>query len=393
MLLWVGSSFVEFVAIANGEARVAALLILATQFLRSALLVAAGGLFGSVRALMYAAVVHGVLQSTIVIWYVSSRFPRARWRVEWGLIRAQLAYAMPLAYAGILLWLQMYVHHYFVSNRYGAATYAIYAVGCFQLPIVAIVLESVGSVVISRVSDLRLRTETREIVRLVAGTVRLLAAVALPLYALLLVTGPEFITTLFTPQYRASWPIFAVNLTLIPLSIILPACDAVFRACPEHLPGLLKVRTALLVPLLGGLWVATHRLGLVGPIAVVVAVTLVERVVIAVRVGRILGMSWGDLGLFRDVAKLAVAAGVAGLITGTARHVLLGNGLREAPLAVLVISAGMFAFVHLGAVLLLRVLTPEEREAIRRWLTRRRQVLLWRRADRTWQQGAREPSV
>jgi O-antigen/teichoic acid export membrane protein len=393
MLLWVASSFVEFVAIANGEAKLAAVVITAMKLLGSALLVAAGGLFGSIRALAYAAVLYGFLQSAVMLWYVTSRFGGAYGQLNWRLMRVQFAYSAPLAYAALLAWLTVTVHHYFVSNRYGPAAYAIYAVGCFQLPIVGIVMESIGSVVIRRVSELRRRDETRMIVHLAARTVRTLAAVALPLCALLLVTGREFITVLFTQRYGASWPIYAVNTILIPLTIIAPACDAVFRACPEHMPFLLKTRTALLVPLLGGLWIATQRFGLVGPIVVVVAVTLAERVAIAIKVARILDMSWSDLGLFRDVAKLGVAAAVAGIATAIVRGVLLGNGFREAPLALLAISAGVFAFVQLGAVVLLRVMTPEERGAIRQWLAHVHQVATRRRPPDTSEQGPREPSV
>jgi O-antigen/teichoic acid export membrane protein len=380
MLLLVGSSFIEFVAIANGEAPLAALIIAVSQFLRSALFVTAGVAFGSVRALAYAAVAHGLLHSAIVAWYVRSRFASGSWTVEWRLVRAQLAYALPLAYVGVIWWLQGWVHHYFVAHRFDAAVYAVYAVGCLQIPILGALVESVGYVAIRRVSELRRQHQTREIVRLAARSVRTLAAVAFPLYALLLVTGREFITVLFTEQYRASWPIFAVNLTLIPLIVTFPATDAVFRACPEHLPFLVRVRTALLAPLLGGLWIATGGFGLVGAIAVVVVVTLAERVVLALKSARILGMSRSDLSLFKDVAKLSAAAGVAAVATSALRLVLIPNGLADASLGGLVVSAGVFAVGYLGAVLLLKVATPAEQDAVRRWLTRASRATPWRRA-------------
>src|SRR5205809_368688 len=316
MLLLVGSSFVEFVAIANGEAHLAALFIGVSQVLRSGLFITAASLFGSVRALAYAAVVHGFLQCTLMAWYVRSRFSAARWAPEWRLVRAQLAYALPLAYAGIIWWLQGWVHHYFVSHRYDAAVYAVYAVGCFQVPIMGVLVESVGYVAIRRASELRKRNETREIVRLAAQSVRTLAAVAFPLYALLLVTGREFITVLFTEQYRASWPIFAVYLTLVPLTIVFPACDAVLRACPEHLPFLVRARTGLVTVLLAGLWIAVRRFDLVAPAAVVVGVTLVVRVLLAGKVARILGMSWSDLAAFRGLARLGERRGRGGAQEG-----------------------------------------------------------------------------
>lgn len=384
-LLCVGSSFVESVAIANGEAKLAAFVILAMQLTRSILLVVAGGLFGSIRSLANAAVIYGFLQSSVMLWYVRSRFSHAGWQSDWSLMRAQIAYAMPLAYAGLLWWLQLNVHNYFVSHQFGAAAYAVYAVGCFQLPIMGIILESVGSVVIRRVNELRSRNETREILRLGAGTARTLAAVALPLYALLLVTGHEVLTVLFTVKYRASWPIFAVNLSTIPLAMIAPICDAVFRAFPEHLPFLLKVRTALMTLLLGGLWIATQRIGLVGTITLVVGVTLVERVLIAIRVGHVLGMTWTDLSLFGDVAKLGVAAGLAGVATRVVREVLVGTG--HSPLASLAICASVFGCIYVTTVLLLRVPTPAERERIRQALVRVHRIMSWRNSAETPEHG------
>jgi O-antigen/teichoic acid export membrane protein len=379
ILLWVGSSFIEFVAIANGEARLAALIVLGMQLLRSSVLVAAGAVFASVRALAVAAVVCGILQSAVVLWYVRTRFSDTRQRTDWRLMRAQLTYALPLAYAGLFWWLQGFVHHYFVSNRFGPAAYAVYAVGVFQLPIVNIVQESVGSVVIRRVSELRRRNETQDLVRLATQTVRTLAAFAFPVYALLLVTGREFITVLFTRQYLASWPIFAVNLSLIPLAIVAPICDAVFRASPEELPFFIKARTALAVPLLAGLWIATARYSLVGAVAVVVGVTLLERLVLAVRAARVLGLSWRDLGRFGDVVRLGGVAGVAGVTTYVTRGVLMASG-RTAPLALLMICSAVFAVVYVGAALLFRVPTPQERNAFRQWVTRLYQVVLWRSA-------------
>src|SRR5207247_7984997 len=70
MLLLVGSSFVEFVAIANGEAHLAALFIGVSQVLRSGLFITAASLFGSRRALAFAAVVHGLSQLCRIAFYV-----------------------------------------------------------------------------------------------------------------------------------------------------------------------------------------------------------------------------------------------------------------------------------------------------------------------------------
>src|SRR6266849_5561216 len=82
------------------------------------------------------------------------------------------------------------------------------------------------------ISLLQRNHENREIVLLLARAIRKLAAAYLPIYALLLVVGPEFIRFLFTDRYVNSWPVFATNLTLLPLSIIL--MDPLYRAYAEQ---------------------------------------------------------------------------------------------------------------------------------------------------------------
>jgi len=117
------------------------------------------------------------------------------------MMRAQLAYALPLGAAAMLSMAQLDLHSYFVARSFDAATFAIYAVGCFQLPFLYIVNESVGAVMIPTVSRLQLENQQDEIVRLVTRMMRKLAALYFPLYACLLVTGREFVTVLFTESY------------------------------------------------------------------------------------------------------------------------------------------------------------------------------------------------
>src|SRR5437867_638792 len=283
----------------------------------------------------------------LVLLYLVSRFPQCWRRVDWGLMRSQLAYALPLGCAGLLCGFQMDLHNYVVSDRFGAAAYAIYAIGCLQIPFVGILSDSVGSVMIPRVSHLREQNESREILLLTARMMAKLAAVFFPIYVFLLIFGREFISLLFTAQYLASWPIFAVNLTLIPLSIISSAYDPVLRAYPEHLPFLLKTRMVLAVPLLLGLWFGTEHYGLVGAITAMVSVNAVERLILAGKVGKILQASRQDIVLLKDMGKLAVASAMAGVVSAVAHTVMAGVH----PLAVLVIGGIVFVLVYALSVL------------------------------------------
>jgi O-antigen/teichoic acid export membrane protein len=359
LLLWVVSSFLESVAMANQETKTATLFIVSMQLTRTFLLLAAAVMFASVEALIYAAVIQGALQTVVLLVYLSLRFEHFGRRFDLQLLRTQLSYALPLGLAGFLFSMQMDMHNYFVSNRFDAATFAIYAIGCFNLPLIHILSDSVGSVMIPRVAELEKQNQRREIIVLISRMMRKLAVAYFALYAFLLVMGREFIVVLFREQYLASWPIFAVNLSIIPLGIITSACDPVIRAYPEHRFFLLRMRAVLLGGLFAALWFGTRRVGLVGVISLVVLTNLLERIVLAVRCGKALGMTWAEVPLFKDVGKVACAAACAGVATARVRAVVLTT---MPPFFVLALCGVVFAVVYLACVWLLRILSADERE-------------------------------
>ncbi|HEY2990148.1 MAG TPA: lipopolysaccharide biosynthesis protein [Candidatus Binatia bacterium] len=384
MLVWITGSFFEFVAVANGEAPLAAGFLVVVHFSRAVLFTAAAIFFTSLHALLYAALIHGVLQTAASLVYLDWRFPRFWRRFDASLMRSQLAYALPLGLVGLLYYLQADLHQYFVSNRFGPELYAIYAVGCFELPLLGILIESIRSVMIARVSTLRHENNRREIIELSAQMMRTLGMVFLPVYALLLVVGREFITFLFTAQYIDSWPIFAINLTLIPLSILSSFTDPVFRAYPEHRFFLLATRTLTFALLLIGLWFGVKQFFLLGAVGVVVAINFIEVFAFGIKAARILGMAPRDLPLFKDLGKLAGASLIAGAVAAAAREAVLGMG----PFAVLAMCGVVFALVYVLAVFLLEVPTPEEMQKLRDGAGRLSLHGLWRKAARLSRVGS-----
>ncbi len=374
IFFWVISSFLETAAVAHQEFRLATVFVISSQFTKTFLLLAAAISFGTVWGLIYAAIIQGALQTVIMLLYLRSRFG-AFWRIfEWSMMRKQLAYALPLGIAAVIIGMQSDIDNYFVANHFGAAAYAIYAIGCFQLPIIGIISDSVGSVMIPRVSYLQKFGRRREIIELTAKMMRKLSAAYFPLYVFFLVLGREFITFLFTDQYLASYPIFAINLTLVPLAILTSGCDPIMRAYAEHRYFLLKARVALLTVLIIALWLGTSRYGMVGTITMAISISFIERFVTAIKVGRVLQIKRGEFKLLKDVGKLAIASGFAGVLAAITRQSMLG----ASALWILLVCGIVFAAAYFASVMLFKVMTQSERKAIGYQLARLR-YLLWKR--------------
>jgi O-antigen/teichoic acid export membrane protein len=358
ILLSIFSSFLEIVATANQEVKYSTVFIVAAQLSKSVYMLCAALWFSTLPALLIAGILQGITQSAILLWYLNSRFPRFWAAIDWGLLRIQLSYALPLGLAGLIYSLQSDLHSYFVANAFGPSSYAIYAVGCFQLPLIGILMESVGAVMIPRVSRLQHEGRRREILEVTARAMRKLAAVYWPLYFFLLVTGRDFLVFLFTPRYEASWSIFAVYLTLIPLGMLV--YDPVLRAFTEHRYFLLKTRIGMLCVLLVALSFGISRFGMQGAVGSVVAVALLERGILSWKVARILKVRAADLILLRGVAKLGAAAALAGLVEAISHPLFPGR-----PLPALVCGAAVFGAVYAGLVLALQV--PEQSEIDAVW--------------------------
>lgn len=372
IFFWVVSSYLEVVSVAHQEARLSTIFIICAQLTKTGLLVLAAISFGSVRALIYAALVQGIMQTIILLFYLRSRFPRFWVTFDWNVLRMQLSYALPFGFAGLLFTVQTDLPNYFVSNKFDPKIFAIYAIGCFDIPLVGMLSESVGAVMIPQVSLLQKEGNYREIVQLTSRVARKLALVYFPLYGFLIVMGREFLTFLFTSQYAAAWPIFAINLTMLPLSIFVS--DPIMRAFAEQRQYLPKLYAALVILLFISLSLGINSYGLIGAVSVVVGVNVMGRALTWIKIRSMLGIGVRDIRLLKDVGKIAIAATISAVITAFMRTAI--QGLR--PFAMLVAGAIVFGSVFLAGILLLGLPTIEERGYVKRQIAR-----LWRPALKT----------
>jgi O-antigen/teichoic acid export membrane protein len=303
--LWIFSAFLEHLVIANQESRLTLVFLVFSQASKAALFIAAALTFGTVKSLIWAAIVQGALQTVVLFVYIGARFSGFRRAWSPALFREQFFYVLPFALSGWLNTAQTDTHNYFVSRRFTPAEFAVYSVGCFELPLVSILAEAVGSVLIPLMSRLSSVDARREIVETMARVTRKLALVYFPLYAFLMITADTFITTLFTENYAASVPIYRLNLTLLPFAIL--ALDPVTRSYKEIGYYLLKIRLVLFIFMLVALWFATSNFGLLEVNAVVVVVALVERVFATAKVARTIGFEKRDARLYGGTLRAALA--------------------------------------------------------------------------------------
>ena len=311
--LWIFSVFLETVAVANQEPKTALIFIVFAQLSKTVLLGGAGLIYGTIEAFLYAAIIQAVLQISILFGYLNSRFPRFWTTFDRRFFFEQLFYAAPFGFAGILWILQTDVHNYFIGYRFSDAEYAVYAIGCFQIPLLHVLIEAVAAVMIPRMSQLELKDSRREMVELMAEAAKKLSFFFFPSFAFLFITAQVFIVTLFTKEFADSVPIFRINLLLLPISIILT--DPIVRSYKQLGRYLFILRGFILTGLFAALYFGIQHLGLLGMITIVVATAALDRIVESSLVAYKMKMKLGDLLVFSGLVKTAAASAIAAFAT------------------------------------------------------------------------------
>lgn len=310
--LWIFSSFLETAALAQQEARLGAVFIVFSQGIKTLLMIGAVVMFRTVDSIICAAIAVFAGQSVLLVAYLHKRFPRFWAHIDLPFFRRQFAYTVPFGLSVMLYVGQTDIHNYFVSHSFSAAEFAIYSVGCFQLPLITLLYESVGSVMIPKMSQLQDEDKKGEMLRLTVTATQKLAFFYFPLFAFLMVVASEFITTLFTSQYAASAAIFRVNLFALPLFSLV--VDPITRAYPKAAHFLLRVRVGIVIVLLAVFWYGIGRFGLLDMIAIVAASIVFEKLVAAWISARMLEVRFSDLHLLKPIGKIAAAASAAAVV-------------------------------------------------------------------------------
>ena len=314
LVVWLGifSGFLETAALAIQEARLAASFIILSQLAKAALMLTALLAFQTVDSLVYATLVLFALQSIALIAFLHRRFPKFWTGFDLSFFWQQMAYALPFGLSVLLYVGQTDIHNYFVSHSFSAAEFAIYSVGCFQLPLITLLYESIGAVMIPRMSQMQDEGRKREMLEMTVTATQRLAFVYFPLFAFLMIVALEFITTLFTKEYAASAAIFRVNLFALPLFSLV--VDPIARAYPTAGRFLLKVRIGICAVLFAVFWYGLGKFGLVEMISIVVAAILFEKLVSAWISAKMLEVKPADIGMLKTIGKIAVAASVAAFV-------------------------------------------------------------------------------
>jgi O-antigen/teichoic acid export membrane protein/transposase-like protein len=362
LTLWLVATNVEIFPLALGDVRTASRFIVLAQISKSLVMISAALMFGSLRAILWGSIIQGAIQCAFMLCYIHFRIGSLKVSLkelfDWSLLRKQLSNSLPYGGGATAQSLQVDLHNYFVSHYFSAASFAVYANGCFQVPLVSLLQSSFRDALTPEVARLEASGDYRAIIQAWLNAMRRLSFVILPACALLFVVRRELIVTLFTEAYADSATIFAVYLIVMLTQMVLTS--SIMRSIADFRYFRLKFNLAQIPLACVALYIGIKLGGLVGAAAATACLSVFDVAVGLTAICRKLGVKRKDLRQLAPVANAAPAIVVAMIASSAVRTLIT----PAHSIIILGACAVIFALIYIVGALLFGALTPEDKDAI-----------------------------
>jgi O-antigen/teichoic acid export membrane protein len=282
-------------------------------------------------AILFAAV------RTAAAWISCRRELGAELRADTPHLGRQLRYALPLQLAAALEIAQANFHSYVVAGRFDPATFAVYSVGCLQIPLVDLVAGSACNVMMVRMRERMAPDEPAAIMPIWRETTRKLALLLVPLLCVLGIAAHDLITVLFTDVYGASVPVFRIWLLVLLLAAV-PAHGPLRVLDDTRVLALQTFAKLLLVAVFTIPFLAVF--GLPGAVLVALAAMLFGKSLLLRRLAKRTGSPLSRVLPWRSYAGIVLAAAAAA-VPAIAIRTMSSSSLER-----LVLTAGTYLVAY-----------------------------------------------
>src|SRR4051812_20064936 len=149
-MLMIAAAPLEITLTAENRVRTAAWVIFLSDAVRVGASVVPLLLGWGLRGFFWAYVLHGAVRFALQCWFF---FQRGKPEIDWRLWREQLAYALPFGAAVLVDIPQRTFHQWAVGWSVDAAAFAIYAQGCFQVPLINLLYAPISDILQVRMAQ------------------------------------------------------------------------------------------------------------------------------------------------------------------------------------------------------------------------------------------------
>lgn len=202
--------------IIEGKANLAMLYSIGAQLIRVCLLFTAIILFGTVRAAVISLALYETINTVLLFCYLFCLYRISVFKISLNNIYRQFKYALPMAMSQFVGTIGQQADKLILIALFTAGDFAVYAVGNFRIPMLTMLYDSVGNVILRQISRYSTsRDNNRKTLVLWKKMIVKNATLTIPTVVLCFVMAHPIITLLFGDQYVAGVKIFRIFLLVL----------------------------------------------------------------------------------------------------------------------------------------------------------------------------------
>lgn len=301
----VAASPLEVGLTARGRPGLSALALVSTDVLRVAAMIVPIQLGYGLPGLAWGAACAGVVKCLLSIFCAMGEGALS---FDRGRLGRQLVYALPFGLAVLVAMPQQQLHQLVVASSATPAIFALYSVGCMQIPVVGLLYSPVSETMQVRLGIAESKGDLSRAGDIFATAVGQLASIFLPLCAFLIATATPGLLILYGADYVQAATVFQVAVASVAVSSL--PVDGLLKARGRTRTIFVAnvAKLAVTWPIVVWGW---RQLGMQGAIGAHVAIEALAKAGLLVVVARELGV-----GIFALVGR--------SLLFGLSRAVLVG---------------------------------------------------------------------
>ncbi|MEX2468441.1 MAG: oligosaccharide flippase family protein [Pseudohongiellaceae bacterium] len=281
----------ETVMIVKKQHMAASFTYALSDLVRALLYIAPVLIFPELHWLLLGALGFAVIRCVANLIYVAREFGGGL-RQDTPLLRKHLGYALPFGLAGLIEILQANFHLYVVSYNFDVATFAIYAVGCLQIPLVEYLTSSTANVMMTSMREKLLAQDKAGACAIWRDTTRKLALIVFPLIAAMIILAHALIILFFTATYEESVPIFMLWSFGMLASVLLTS--GALRVLAETRFLIIQNLIQLSLTAIFIFWFI-NLFGIIGAVLAMILAKVLTRIVSLFRIKAVLDVGWSML--------------------------------------------------------------------------------------------------
>ena len=362
IILMLISSILEILLIVEEKALKASLVLFFTGFFRFTFLVGASLILREVLVLVIALLLIAVLRFLILGYYLLRNYTLSFLKIDLKYFYSQLQYGIPFGLASVFVVLNTTIDKYSVSYFFDPKIYAIYAIGCFQLPIVSLIFDPVINVMLPKISRLQKETNIEQLHHIWKKAAGKLSFIGLPLCVYFFIMANDLIVLLFTENYINSTPIFMIYLLLLPRQMT--NYGVIVRAY-GHTKYILKVCFFSLLVAIVIMYPAIKLLGIVGPPIVVVFSLYLTAFFQLQKTKQLIMVNWAKLLPWKDFFKNLLVAAIIGFLI-----YIFKSQLSFSPIINIIVTALLFFSAYIAVAYRYQLLNESDKKMISDFLSK-----------------------